>query len=75
MASSESEDFKKLNVTIKKESYPLPFTDEMLNTLAGYDAYGYFRYHKKSIALEDKYKTTLVIDWGAFIWKVMSFGV
>jgi len=24
---------------------------------------------------KDKYKTTFVIDWGAFIWKMMPFGV
>jgi hypothetical protein len=55
-------DFKKLNVATKKDPYPLPFTDEVLNTIAGYEAYsflnGYSRYHQISIILEDKYKTT-----------------
>jgi hypothetical protein len=72
-------DFRKLNVTTKKDPCPLPFTNEVLNTLSGYQTYslldGYPGYHKKSIALEDKYKTTFVIDRGAFISKVMSFGV
>jgi hypothetical protein len=27
--------FKKLNVTIKKDPYPLPFTNEVLNTIIG----------------------------------------
>jgi len=58
-------DFKKLNATAKKGPYPLPFTNEVLNTIAGYEAYsldGYSGYHKISIALEDRYNTTFVID-------------
>jgi hypothetical protein len=34
-------DFKKLNVAMKKDPYPLPFTNEMLNTIAGYEAYSF----------------------------------
>ncbi len=51
----------------------------MLNTIARYEAYsfldGYLGYHQISIALEDRYKIIFVINWGVFIWKVMSFGV
>jgi len=72
-------DFRKLNVATKKDPYPLPFTNEMLNIIARYEAYsfldGYSRYHQISIALEDRYKITFVTYWGAFIWKAMSFGV
>jgi len=32
-------DFKKLNVATKKDPYPLLFTDEVLNIVAGYEAY------------------------------------
>jgi hypothetical protein len=31
--------FRKLNVATKKDPYPLPFTNEMLNTVVGYEAY------------------------------------
>jgi hypothetical protein len=34
-------DFKKLNATTKKDSYPLPFTYEMLNTVVRYEAYSF----------------------------------
>jgi hypothetical protein len=34
-------DFKNLNITTKKDPYPLPFTDEMLNTIAWYEAYSF----------------------------------
>ncbi len=63
-------DFKKLNVTTKKDPYPLLFIDEMLNTLVRYESYsfldGYSGYHQISIALKDKYKTAFVINWGGF---------
>jgi len=34
-------DFKKLSVTTKKDPYTLPFIDEMLNTIVGYEAYSF----------------------------------
>jgi hypothetical protein len=72
-------DFKKLNKATKKYPYPLLFSNEVLNTIARYEAYsfldGYSRYHQISITPEDRYKTTFVTDWGAFIWMVMPFGV
>jgi len=41
--------FRKLNVATKKDPYPLPFTDEVLNIIVGYEAYsfldGYLGYH------------------------------
>jgi hypothetical protein len=71
--------FKKLNVATKKDPYPLPFIDEMLNRVAWYQTYffldGYSGYHQIFIAPEGIYKIAFVIDWGAFIWKVMPFGI
>jgi putative transposase len=56
--------FKKLYATTKKDPCPLPFIDEILNTIVRHDVYsflnGYSIYHHKSIALEDKYKTSFV---------------
>jgi hypothetical protein len=31
--------FKKLNAATKKDPYPLPFTNEVLNTIARYEAF------------------------------------
>jgi hypothetical protein len=46
-------DFEKLNATTKKYPYPLPFINEVLNTIARHDADsfldGYFGYHQISI--------------------------
>jgi hypothetical protein len=71
--------FKKLNATTKKDPYPLCFIYEVLNIVVGYEACsflnGYSRYHQIFIAPKDKYKVAFVIDLGAFIWKVISFGV
>ncbi len=48
----------------------MSFTNEVLNIVAGHDAYfflnGYSGYHQICITTQDKYKTTFVIDWGAF---------
>ncbi len=72
-------DFRKLNKATKKDPYPLPFFDEVLNIIVGYEAYsfldGYLGYHQIYIAFKDRYKKTFVIDWGTFVWMVMPFGV
>ncbi len=72
-------DLKKWNVAAKKEPYPIFLTDEVLNTLAGYEAYffldGYLGYHQISIVPKDKYKITFVTNKRVFTWKVMPFGV
>jgi hypothetical protein len=51
----------------------------VLNTLTGFETYyfldGYSRYHQIFIASKDRYNNAFVTDWGAFIWKVMPFGV
>jgi hypothetical protein len=42
-------DFKKLNASTKKDPYPLPFIDEMLIIVIGYETYyfldGFSGYH------------------------------
>jgi hypothetical protein len=43
-------DFRKLNAAKMKNLYPLPFTNEILNTILVYEAYsfldGYLGYHQ-----------------------------
>ncbi len=72
-------DFRKLNEATKKNPYLLPFSNEILNIVIGYEAYrfldGYSGYHQIFIAPKDKYKTTFVTNWGAYVWMVMPFGV
>jgi hypothetical protein len=51
----------------------------VLNIVVGNEAYsfldGYLGYHQIFIAPKDKYNIAFVTDWGAFIWKVILFGV
>jgi hypothetical protein len=59
-------DCRKPNVATKKDPHPLPFTDEVLNTVIGYEVYsfldGYSGYHQISITLKDIYKIAFVMD-------------
>jgi len=72
-------DFKKLNAATKEDPYPLPFIDEVIDTIVGHEVYtfldGFSGYHHISIAPKDQYKTAFVTNWGIFVWVVMPFGV
>jgi hypothetical protein len=50
-------DFKKLNVETKKDPYPLPFMNEVINIVARHEVYIFLdefsRYHHISITPED----------------------
>ena len=50
-------DYWKLNRDTRKDCFPLPFLDQMLDRLAGHEYYcfldGYSEYNQISIALED----------------------
>ena len=50
-------DFRKMNTVTKKDHYPLPFIDQMLDRLAGHPYLcflnGYSGYNQIAIALED----------------------
>jgi hypothetical protein len=60
-----------LNKVTKKNSYLLPFSNEVLNIVIRYKAYsfldGYSRYHQIFVAPKDRYKTSFLTNWGAFI--------
>jgi hypothetical protein len=49
----------------------LPFFDEVLNIVVGYELYslldGYSRRHQIFIAPKDGYKTTFVTNWETFV--------
>ena len=55
-------DYRKSNTTTRKDHYPLPFIDQMLDRLAGHPHYcfvnRYSRYNQIVIALKDQEKTT-----------------
>ncbi|MCO5563706.1 hypothetical protein L7F22_017353 [Adiantum nelumboides] len=72
-------DYRKLNAQTIKDPVPLPYTDMMLDEIAGHEMYsfmdGYSGYNQLKIAPEDREKTTFIIEWGAFMYLVMSFGL
>ena len=72
-------DFRRLNAATKKDPYPLPFTDEVLDMVIGYVAYSFIDcfsgYHQVHIHADDQYKTAFITEWGAYAWVVMPFGL
>ncbi|MCO5559071.1 hypothetical protein L7F22_012663 [Adiantum nelumboides] len=72
-------DYWPLNEATKRDHFPLPFQDEILNEVAGKEKYtvcdGYSGYFQIGIALEDQLKTTFITPWGCFAFRVMPFGL
>ena len=72
-------DYKPLNTATKRDHFPLPFQDEILNEVAGHERYtvcdGYSGYFQISIATEHKKYTTFITPWGCFPYRVMPFGL
>ena len=63
----------------KKDHFPLPFIDQMLDRLVGNEYFyfldGYLRYNQITIALEDQEKTTFTCSYGIFDFRRMPFGL
>jgi hypothetical protein len=72
-------DYRKLNTATRKDHFPLPFIDQMLERLAGYSHYcfldGYSGYNQIPIAPEDQEKTTFTCPYGTFAYRRMPFGL
>ena len=72
-------DYRKLNKATRKDHFPLPFLDQMLDRLAGYEYYcfldGYSGYNQIAIAPEDHEKTTFTCPYGTFAFRRMPFGL
>ncbi|MCO5579588.1 hypothetical protein L7F22_033445 [Adiantum nelumboides] len=72
-------DYKPLNAATKRDHFPLPFQDEIMNKVAGHERYtvcdGYSGYYQIRIAKEDQHKTTFITPWGCFAFHVMPFGL
>ena len=70
-------DYRKLNIATRKDHYPLPFIDQMLDRLVRHPHFcfldGYSGYNQISIALKDQEKTTFTCPYGTFAFRRMSF--
>ncbi|CAN6547333.1 unnamed protein product [Malus baccata var. baccata] len=72
-------DYRKLNATTRKDHFPLPFIDQMVERLAGYAFYcfldGYSGYNQIVISPKDQEKTTFTCPFGTFAYRRMPFGL
>ncbi|KAH9769622.1 hypothetical protein KPL71_012085 [Citrus sinensis] len=72
-------DYRKLNAATRKDHFPLPFIDQMLERLSGHSHYcfldGYSGYNQIVIAPEDQEKTTFTCPFGTFAYRRMLFGL
>ncbi|XP_054807358.1 uncharacterized protein LOC129309679 [Prosopis cineraria] len=72
-------DYRKLNDATRKDHFPLPFIDQMLEKLAGKSHYcfldGFSGYFQICIAPEDQEKTTFTCPFGTFAYRRMPFGL
>ncbi|CAN6554873.1 unnamed protein product [Malus baccata var. baccata] len=60
-------DYRKPNNNTRKDHFPLPFIDQMLERLAGYN--------QIPISPEDQEKTTFTCPFGTFAYRRMPFGL
>ena len=72
-------DYRKLNKATRKDHFPLPFIDEMLERLANHSFFcfldGYSGYPQIPIHPDDQSKTTFTCPYGTFAYRRMSFGL
>ena len=72
-------DYRKLNDATRKDHFPLPFIDQMLERLSGHDYYcfldGYSGYNQIPLAPEDQEKTTFTCPYDTFAYRRMPFGL
>ncbi len=79
MASQGLCQLQSLNKVIKKDRYPLPFCEEILEEVAGHEMYtfkdGYKGYHQVKIVLKDQFKTTFTTPWRTFCYTILPFSL
>ncbi|XP_070007381.1 uncharacterized protein [Nicotiana sylvestris] len=72
-------DYQKLNLATRKDHFPLPFIDQMLDRLAERSHFcfldGYSGYNQISIAPEDREKTSFICPYGIYAFRRMPFGL
>nr|GFB92918.1 reverse transcriptase domain-containing protein [Tanacetum cinerariifolium] len=72
-------DYRKLNEATRKDHFPLPFMDQMLEHLAGNEYYcfldGFSGYFQIPIDPKDQEKTMFTCPYGTFAYKRIPFGL
>jgi hypothetical protein len=66
-------DYRKLNKATRKDHFPLPFMDQMLERLSGQKFYcfldGYSGYNQIAVDPEDQEKTAFTCPFGVFVYR------
>ena len=72
-------DYRRLNDATRKDHFPLPFIDQMLERLAGHAYYyfldGYSGYNQIVVDPKDQEKTAFTCPFGVFAYRRMPFGL
>ncbi|GKC87699.1 reverse transcriptase domain-containing protein [Tanacetum coccineum] len=72
-------DYRKLIEATRKDHFPLPFMDQMIERLAGNEFYcfldGFSGYFQIPIDPQDQEKTTFTCPYGTFAYRRMPFGL
>nr|GEV31898.1 reverse transcriptase domain-containing protein [Tanacetum cinerariifolium] len=72
-------DYRKLNDATRKDHFPLPFMDQMLERLAENEFYcfldGFSSYFQIPIDPQDQEKTSFICPYGTFAYRRMPFGL
>ncbi|XP_015940261.1 uncharacterized protein LOC107465802 [Arachis duranensis] len=72
-------DHRKLNEATRKDHFPLPFMDQILERLAGHEYYcfldGYSGYNQIMVDPKDQEKTSFTCPYGVFAYRRMPFGL
>ena len=72
-------DYRKLNDATRKDHFPLPFIDQMIEKLSRHEYYcfldGYSGYNQIPVAPEDQENTTFTCPYGTFAYRRMPFGL
>ena len=72
-------DYRRLNEVTRKDHFPLPFMDQLLERIYGQPFYyfldGYSGYFQIEIAAEDQEKTTFTCPFGTYAYRRMPIGL
>ena len=72
-------DYRRLNEVTRKDHFPLPSMDQLLERISGHPFYyfldGYSGYIQIEISAEDQEKTTFTFPFGTYAYKRMPFGL
>ncbi|RVW58356.1 Retrovirus-related Pol polyprotein from transposon 297 [Vitis vinifera] len=72
-------DYRKLNPVTRKDHFPLPFIDQVLEKVSSHPFYyfldGYSGYFQIEIVVEDEEKTTFTCPFKTYTYRRMPFGL